>query len=418
MPVLPGSIRHDRVRCGACPSPRSTRARPCSPSATGSGRARRGDRRARPDDLRLAGRGRQPGLRAAARPRAARPTTSSSRWSRPRSRRLDAGTVRDVRPCGRADRDRRLEALPWAAALHRLPADDRPWRPRTGRSRRRRPSSGSRTIRAAAADVCAGSPSGRRSSRSGRPAERRFLKAESLQPIGAFKIRGAYDAVASLCRPRREPRRHHLLVGEPRPGRRPRRAPARGACGRGHAIRRAGAEAGPRRGGRRRGRRRRALERGAATGRRGARRRARPGHHPAVRRRPDHRRTGHGRPRDRRGAARRGRGARPDRRRRTGERRRGRGAGARSRCAGDRRRARAGRRRAAVPRGGADRALGRPTSRGRSPTGRGRRRSGSGPSPTCRPCSIGSSRSRRPRSPPRSGSPPRRAAWSSSRRAR
>jgi threonine dehydratase len=32
----------------------------------------------------------------------------------------------------------------------------------------------------------------------GRPEERRFLKAESLQPIGAFKIRGAYVAVASL----------------------------------------------------------------------------------------------------------------------------------------------------------------------------------------------------------------------------
>ncbi|MBA2380551.1 MAG: threonine/serine dehydratase [Chloroflexi bacterium] len=32
----------------------------------------------------------------------------------------------------------------------------------------------------------------------GRPEARRFLKAESLQPIGAFKIRGAYVAVASL----------------------------------------------------------------------------------------------------------------------------------------------------------------------------------------------------------------------------
>jgi threo-3-hydroxy-L-aspartate ammonia-lyase len=32
----------------------------------------------------------------------------------------------------------------------------------------------------------------------GRPEVRRFLKAESLQPIGAFKIRGAYVAVASL----------------------------------------------------------------------------------------------------------------------------------------------------------------------------------------------------------------------------
>jgi threonine dehydratase len=32
----------------------------------------------------------------------------------------------------------------------------------------------------------------------GAPADRRFLKAESLQPIGAFKIRGAYNAIASL----------------------------------------------------------------------------------------------------------------------------------------------------------------------------------------------------------------------------
>lgn len=33
----------------------------------------------------------------------------------------------------------------------------------------------------------------------GRPDEERFLKAESLQPIGAFKLRGAYVAVASLA---------------------------------------------------------------------------------------------------------------------------------------------------------------------------------------------------------------------------
>jgi threonine dehydratase len=32
----------------------------------------------------------------------------------------------------------------------------------------------------------------------GRPEDRTFLKAESLQPIGAFKIRGAYIAIASL----------------------------------------------------------------------------------------------------------------------------------------------------------------------------------------------------------------------------
>jgi threonine dehydratase len=38
----------------------------------------------------------------------------------------------------------------------------------------------------------------------GRPEERRFLKAESLQPIGAFKIRGAYVAVASLSADQRD----------------------------------------------------------------------------------------------------------------------------------------------------------------------------------------------------------------------
>ena len=32
----------------------------------------------------------------------------------------------------------------------------------------------------------------------GRPEDRRFLKAESLQPIGAFKLRGAYAMIASL----------------------------------------------------------------------------------------------------------------------------------------------------------------------------------------------------------------------------
>ena len=32
----------------------------------------------------------------------------------------------------------------------------------------------------------------------GPPEDRRFLKAESLQPIGAFKIRGAYHAIATL----------------------------------------------------------------------------------------------------------------------------------------------------------------------------------------------------------------------------
>lgn len=38
----------------------------------------------------------------------------------------------------------------------------------------------------------------------GPPGDRRFLKAESLQPIGAFKLRGAYVAVASLAADERE----------------------------------------------------------------------------------------------------------------------------------------------------------------------------------------------------------------------
>jgi threonine dehydratase len=37
----------------------------------------------------------------------------------------------------------------------------------------------------------------------GRPADRHYLKAESLQPVGAFKIRGAYVAIASLAEDKR-----------------------------------------------------------------------------------------------------------------------------------------------------------------------------------------------------------------------
>ena len=63
----------------------------------------------------------------------------------------------------------------------------------------------------------------------GPAADRVFLKAESLQPIGAFKIRGAYNAIATLTDDGARPRRHHVLVGQPRPGRRAGRPPARHA---------------------------------------------------------------------------------------------------------------------------------------------------------------------------------------------
>jgi threonine dehydratase len=43
----------------------------------------------------------------------------------------------------------------------------------------------------------------------GPPADRRFLKAESLQPIGAFKLRGAYTAIAALTP---DERRHGVIT--------------------------------------------------------------------------------------------------------------------------------------------------------------------------------------------------------------
>jgi threonine dehydratase len=54
----------------------------------------------------------------------------------------------------------------------------------------------------------------------GAPEQSLFLKAESLQPIGAFKLRGAYVAMAALTPAAARARRHHVLVGQPRPGRR------------------------------------------------------------------------------------------------------------------------------------------------------------------------------------------------------
>ena len=128
--------------------------------------------------------------------------------------------------------------------LHRVPA-----RSTGGGGDGARPATtlvGIDAIRAAGRTLVGSSPV-RRSCRSGRPTAL-FLKAESLQPIGAFKIRGAYNAIASLTAERASARRHHLLVGQPRPGRRPGGSPARHAGGRRDAGRRAGDQARPRRG--------------------------------------------------------------------------------------------------------------------------------------------------------------------------
>ena len=174
------------------------------------------------------------------------------------------------------------------------------------------------------------------------PADRnQWLKAESLQPIGAFKIRGAYIAAAALS-PAERARglityssgnhaqgvaRAARLLGVPAAIVMPSDAPA---------IKRARVEAdgaqvvvvGP------------ASERAAAGGRGdrpvpGAR------DHPALRRRADHRRPGHGRAGDRRGPAVGGRRPRPDRRRRPGQRGRRGDPGTGARCPDHRRRARA-----------------------------------------------------------------------------
>ena len=125
--VLPGSIRRgsgsaagDGVRSATMatddrdrPTARRARSRARPPSRPSS---REGIVGARPDDLRLAGRGGEPGLRAAARPRPARRATSStSPRSTRRSRGSTTGPSAPCASCGRPIAPERLEALPWAA---------------------------------------------------------------------------------------------------------------------------------------------------------------------------------------------------------------------------------------------------------------------------------------------------------------
>ena len=74
------------------------------------------------------------------------------------------------------------------------------------------------------------------SAAAGRPL---LLKCESLQPGGAFKIRGAYNMVAQLTEEQRRARRHDLLLRQPRAGDGAGRARARRARGRRHADDRA-----------------------------------------------------------------------------------------------------------------------------------------------------------------------------------
>ena len=99
-----------------------------------AGGGRRGDRRARPDDLRLAGRGGQPGLRAAARPRPARPVDRPARARRGRasrgsttgrSGRASAAASRSPRHGSRRCRGPRTASTASAIVDRRAPADRR-----------------------------------------------------------------------------------------------------------------------------------------------------------------------------------------------------------------------------------------------------------------------------------------------------
>ena len=242
--VLPGSMaRAATPPAMTTPDPATAPAHPAGRARPARRGARRGDRGPGPDDLRLAGRGRQPGLRAAARPGAARPRAPAPRAGRGRAARgwTPAPTAR-ARSCGSPIAPERLEAIPWARELHRLPGarstaaqpvTEAPATP-AGRPRRAR-----RRPAAAASPRGRGDPDAARAVRS-RRRSRRLLKAE-IAPAD----RRVQD-------PRRVPRHRlaagrasaragvdHLLVGQPRPGRGPRGAAPRGAGRRRHALRRA-----------------------------------------------------------------------------------------------------------------------------------------------------------------------------------
>ena len=132
-----------------------------------------------------------------------------------------------------------------------------------------------------------------------------LLKAESLQPIGAFKIRGAYHAIASLSAGERargvvtHSSGNHAQ-GVARAARLLGNAGRRSSCRRTRPRSSAGGS-------------RRTAPRSSPSGPASERARRRwpsaladgagPDPHPAVRRRPDHRRPGHARARDRRGRA-------------------------------------------------------------------------------------------------------------------
>ena len=66
----------------------------------------------------------------------------------------------------------------------------------------------------------------RRAKKASRQTEQLWFKPESLQPIGSFKLRGAYNKIASFSEDRATARRDLVLQRQPCPGRRLRSAGA------------------------------------------------------------------------------------------------------------------------------------------------------------------------------------------------
>ena len=176
-------------------------------------------------------------------------------------RALDDGTYGTCVELRQADRTRATRGDPVVVDVHRLRAEGdamtarrSPRRARRDRARlhRRHPTGRGKSRRRGAADAAAAIRDG------GPGGPRVLLKAESLQPIGAFKIRGAYHTIASLTPEERARGVVTHSSGNHAPGRGARGAAARHPGRHRHARQRARDQAPPGRGGRRRDRDRRA----------------------------------------------------------------------------------------------------------------------------------------------------------------
>ena len=171
--------------------------------------------------------------------------------------RLDDGSFGDCVRCGKPIAPARLEALPWAATASTASATSTA-APADGgrRTGGRAPLVTIEDIRAAAETlrgVAIRTPLVAVRTAGGPPVPEGRVAPADRRVQAARRLRRRRLARAG----RAGARRHHLLVGQPRPGRRARGAAARHPGRRRHAVRRAGHQARAGRRGRRRGHRRR-----------------------------------------------------------------------------------------------------------------------------------------------------------------